>query len=129
MKTRADFLNAQRSGVRSSRPGLGLEICLTPEAAARGNTARVGFTATRKIGNAVTRNRAKRRMRAAAAELLPLYGRERHDYVLIARNATASRPFAALLGDLTDVLRGGHSALDRKRRPSENPVPGGKEHG
>ena len=68
-------------------------------------------------------------MRAAAAELLPLYGRERHDYVLIALNATASRPFAALLGDLTDVLIGGHSALDRKRRPSENPVPGGKEHG
>ena len=129
MKTRADFLNAHRSGVRRSRPGLGLEICLTPETAARENTARVGFTATRKIGNAVTRNRAKRRLRAAAAELLPLYGRERHDYVLIARIATASRPFATLLGDLTDVLRGGHVALDRKCQSGENPTPGGKEHG
>jgi len=129
MKTRADFLNAQRSGVRSARPGLGLEICLTPETVARDNAARVGFTATRKIGNAVTRNRAKRRLRAAAAQLLPLYGRERHDYVLIARNATTSRPFTDLLGDLTDVLRGVHLALERKCRSSGKPAPGGKEHG
>jgi ribonuclease P protein component len=116
MKNRADFLNAQRSGVRSGRPGLGLEICLTPVSRARDNAARVGFTATRKIGNAVTRNRAKRRLRAAAAQLLPLYGRARHDYVLIARNVTTARPFEALLGDLTEALRTGHIALDRKTR-------------
>jgi ribonuclease P protein component len=129
MKTRADFLNAQRTGVRSGRPGLGLEICLTPKTAAHDNAVRVGFTATRKIGNAVTRNRAKRRLRAAAAQLLPIHGHERHDYVLIARNNTTSRPFADLLGDLTDVLRRGHSALERKCQSSANPVPGGKEHG
>jgi ribonuclease P protein component len=129
MKTRADFLNARQTGVRTSRAGLGLEICLTPEAALRKKTARVGFTATVKIGNAVARNRAKRRLRAAAAELLPLYGREGHDYVLIARNATTTRPFAALLDDLANVLRGGHSALDCKRASSQNPAPGGNEHG
>ena len=129
MKTRADFLNAQKSGVRASRPGLGLEICLTPEAASRDKTARIGFTATRKIGSAVTRNRAKRRLRAAAAELLPLYGREGHDYVLIARTATTSRPYQALLDDLANVLRGGHAALDRKRSSSQHPAPGGSENG
>lgn len=129
MKTRADFLNAQQTGIRRSRPGLGLEICLTPEAASRTKAARVGFTATRKIGNAVTRNRAKRRLRAAAAELLPLYGREGHDYVLIARNETTTRPFSALLDDLANVLRGGHAALDRKRASNQNPAPGGNENG
>ena len=126
MKTRADFLNAQRSGVRSGRPGLGLEICLTPETKARDNSARVGFTATKKIGNAVTRNRAKRRLRAAAAQLLPLYGCARHDYVLIARNVTTTRPFETLLGDLTEALRAGHSTLNRKTRSSDR-RPAGEE--
>lgn len=129
MKTRADFVNAQKSGVRASRPGLGLEVCLSPEAVSRDKAARIGFTATRKIGNAVTRNRAKRRLRAAAAELLPLYGREGHDYVLIARAATTTRPYAALLDDLANVLRGGHSALDRKRSSSQNTAPGENKNG
>ena len=77
----------------------------------------------------MTRNRAKRRLRAAAAELLPLYGRERHDYVLIARTATRSRLFAALLDDLTDLLRSGHSALDHKCRATDSRAAKGKEHG
>jgi ribonuclease P protein component len=116
MKTRADFLNVQRSGVRYSRPGLGLEICPTPGRALRDGAARVGFTATKKIGGAVVRNRAKRRLRAAAREVLPLYARERHDYVLIARSATATRTYAALVDDLVSALQGGHAALDRKQQ-------------
>jgi ribonuclease P protein component len=126
MKTRADFLNAQRSGVRYSRPGVGLEICATPERAVRDGTARVGFTATRKIGGAVVRNHAKRRLRAAARALLPLYARERHDYVLIARSATVTRNYAALLDDLAGALQGGHAALDRKRQSAANKVGEGK---
>jgi ribonuclease P protein component len=66
---------------------------------------RVGFTASRKVGNAVARNRAKRRLRAAAAAILPKVGRPGTDYVLIARAATASRPFAALVSDLAAGLR------------------------
>jgi ribonuclease P protein component len=116
MKTRADFLNAQRSGARYSRPGLGIEICTTPETLERGGALRVGFTATKKIGGAVVRNRAKRRLRAAAAELLPLYGRAAHDYVLVARGITATRAFPALLDDLTAALNGVHAAFDRKRQ-------------
>jgi ribonuclease P protein component len=66
---------------------------------------RVGFTASRKVGNAVVRNRAKRRLRAAAAQLLRARGNPRTDYVLIARATTARRPFAALLDDLESALR------------------------
>ena len=66
---------------------------------------RVGFTASRKVGNAVIRNRAKRRLRAAAARVLPQAGRPRTDYVLIARAGTARRPFASLIADLEAALR------------------------
>jgi ribonuclease P protein component len=66
---------------------------------------RVGFTASRKVGNAVVRNRAKRRLRAAADRILPDGGKPGTDYVLIARSVTAERTFAALLGDLAAALR------------------------
>ena len=66
---------------------------------------RVGFTASRKVGNAVIRNRAKRRLRAAAAAILPTLGKPGTDYVLIARSGTAARPYAALLADLETGLR------------------------
>jgi ribonuclease P protein component len=66
---------------------------------------RVGFTASRKVGNAVVRNRAKRRLRAAAAQILTDQGRPGTDYVLIARSGTAERPYLALLDDLAAALR------------------------
>ena len=69
---------------------------------------RVGFTASRKVGNAVARNRAKRRLRAAAAALLPLLGRSGHDYVLVARPATVTRPYNVLLADIAEALRKAH---------------------
>jgi ribonuclease P protein component len=72
----------------------------------------VGFTTSRKIGNAVIRNRARRRLRAAAAGLLPELGREGHDYVLVARRTTPSCPFPTLLGDITRALAGAHRKLD-----------------
>ncbi len=67
-------------------------------------TVRVGFTATRKIGGAVVRNRAKRRLREAARALLPLYGQSGHDYVLIARMGTAERDWDRLLDDVKSAL-------------------------
>jgi ribonuclease P protein component len=64
----------------------------------------VGFTATKKIGGAVVRNRAKRRLREAARLLLPAHGRPGHDYVFIARQGAAERPWPRLLDDVKSAL-------------------------
>lgn len=64
----------------------------------------VGFTATRKIGNAVVRNRAKRRLRAGAQRLLPDFGRAGVDYVFIARQNTGTTEWASLLDDMETAL-------------------------
>lgn len=111
---RADFLRAQR-GVRKITSGLTLEAYPTPDDAALAGRFRVGFTASRKIGGAVERNRAKRRLRAAAAAVLPLSGRERTDYVLVARAATLHRPFDGLLEDLAAALAAAHLKLSETK--------------
>lgn len=64
----------------------------------------VGFTATRKVGGAVIRNRAKRRLREAARALLPFHAAPGADYVLIARMGTADRPWNRLLDDVKSAL-------------------------
>ena len=66
---------------------------------------RVGFTCSKKVGNAVARNRAKRRLREIARLLLPQLGRDGWDYVLIGkREATAARGFDDLQNDLRRAL-------------------------
>ncbi len=66
---------------------------------------RVGFTVTKKIGNAVVRNRMKRRLRALARELLPVEGQPGADHVLIGRAGGVERDFAALRAELSKALR------------------------
>jgi ribonuclease P protein component len=67
---------------------------------------RVGFTCSKKVGNAVARNRAKRRLREIARLILPRFGQIGHDYVLIGRaNVTASTKFTALQDELLASLR------------------------
>jgi ribonuclease P protein component len=112
LKKRAEFLRAAK-GVRRVEGAVTLEIC-TPAEASPEQPWRVGFTASRKVGNAVARNRAKRRLRAAASQLLPLLGRQGHDYVLVARATTGTRAFDALLADVTAALNAAHRGLDRK---------------
>jgi ribonuclease P protein component len=104
LKKRADFLRAAK-GIRRVTPSLTLETCQTPEPA---EAVRVGFTATRKLGGAVERNRAKRRLRAAAAAVLPLSGRAGNDYVLVARPGTLTRHFSSLIEDLGQALAAAH---------------------
>ncbi|MDJ0922409.1 MAG: ribonuclease P protein component [Henriciella sp.] len=70
----------------------------------RGDEVGEGFTATKKVGNAVVRNRAKRRLRAAAQQLLPACGQPGVDYVFIARKDTATIGWARLLDDMESAL-------------------------
>lgn len=101
LKRRADFLRVAATRLRAVTPGLILQAApgLT------GGAIGIGFTATRKLGGAVVRNRAKRRLRAVAAGVLAKRGRPGTDYVLIARRDTAERPYAALVADLETALR------------------------
>lgn len=78
---------------------------------------RVGFTCSKKVGNAVARNRAKRRLRAAARAVLPGIGRAGWDYVLVGRpEATAARPFASLCDDLAGAIAAIHAGRAGEER-------------
>ena len=110
LRKRADFLAAARH-LRRVAGAITLEIAPTPEKSRVPQTLRLGFTASKKIGNAVQRNRAKRRLRAAAYALLPLSGREGHDYVLVARQGILVRDFAALKDDIAEAARTAHLKL------------------
>ena len=101
-KKRADFVAASKARYQTSPS-------LTVQMRDRGDgdpSVRVGFTCSKKVGNAVARNRAKRRLREVARLDLPGLAKPGHDYVLIGkRDATAQRDFAALREDFAKALR------------------------
>ncbi|MBR0680025.1 ribonuclease P protein component [Roseomonas eburnea] len=100
LKKRREFLRAASRGKRAARPGLVLQAV-----AGEPGRLRLGFTVTKKVGNAVVRNRARRRLKEAARLTMPGLGAEGWDLVLIGRDATGTRPFAQLIEDLRGALR------------------------
>jgi ribonuclease P protein component len=115
LKIRADFLRIAADRRKAVTPGLILQASPRAAGSDSGAAVRVGFTASRKVGNAVVRNRAKRRLRAAAAQILAEQGNPGTDYVLIARGATAERPYAALVADLASALRKVEQSIAERR--------------
>ena len=100
---RREFLRVARRGRRWATPGLVMQACPAEDGAA--GDIGIGLTASRKVGKAVARNRARRRLRALARDYLPRHAVPGHDYVLIARAATVTRPFIALRQDLKQALQ------------------------
>lgn len=107
LKKRSDFLQA----ARARRQGTASMMVQMRERRDDDPAVRVGFTCSKKVGNAVARNHAKRRLREAARAVLPTSGQEGCDYVLIGRaEVTSNRPFDLLLGDLRYALKKLHGA-------------------
>jgi ribonuclease P protein component len=108
LKRRPDFLRVAAGRRKWVAPGLILQALSQHDADSGTNhraPARAGFTASARIGGAVERNRARRRLRAAASAVLPLHARPAHDYVLIARTGTLTRRFSDLVADLEGGLK------------------------
>lgn len=103
MKKRRDFLAAAK-GHKVVTTTLVLQARPLDEITAS-SSARVGFTVTKKAGNAVVRNRIRRRLRAAADALMPENAQPGWDYVLIGRATTREEPFEIILRDLRYAIR------------------------
>ena len=111
LRVRSDYLAAAQAK-RVSTTGFVLQARKRVEASAP--RPRYGITCSKKVGNAVARNRAKRRLRALANSVLPLLGRDGWDYVLIGRaHATVNQPFDMLLENLRFALKKLHQGETR----------------
>ena len=101
---RADFLRAAQAR-RQGTAGFLLQARRRETGEVDGTLIRIGYTCSKKLGNAVARNRAKRRLREIARSVLPKAGQTGWDYVLVGRpEATATREFALMLADLDRAL-------------------------
>ena len=147
LKRRPEFLRVAARGRKAATPGLVLQALerrdskpaaqpgevgpdeVGPDEAGEDDAAvRVGFTASRKVGQAVERNRARRRLRAAVAEVFPTAAKQGRDYVIVARRGTLHRAWPDLLADLRSALERVETSErqqpDRRRR--QQPRRGGR---
>jgi ribonuclease P protein component len=104
LRKRREFLHVAQ-GAKASGRYVSLQARSNDEIDAKSkNLARFGLTASKKVGNAVIRNRARRRLRSAMLQLLPVHGRPSFDYVAVARTASVTADWPALLDDLTALF-------------------------
>ncbi|MBC56228.1 MAG: ribonuclease P protein component [Confluentimicrobium sp.] len=102
---RADFLRAARAKRQASK-GFVLQARKRAPGEGESGAIRIGYTCSKKVGNAVARNRAKRRLRAIARAVLPTDGQPGWDYVVIGRaETTASHPYLDMERDLKRALQ------------------------
>lgn len=117
LKRRPEFLATAASGRRWVMPAFILQIAPRKnESSLPIAEAGLGFTASRRIGNAVARNRAKRRLREASSLLLPKAAAPFHNYVLIARSAVLTCPFQTLINDLSKAFERVLTARPQQQR-------------
>jgi ribonuclease P protein component len=100
LKRRADFL-AAAAGTKVPAAGFVLQARARDDA----GPARFGYTVSKKVGNAVERNRVRRRLREVVRQIAALPPDDGHDYVLIGRRASLELPFARMSADLAGALK------------------------
>lgn len=106
LKRRSEFLQVAAKGSKVVASTLVLQgIPASESSPISKSTLRVGFTVTKKQGGAVVRNRIRRRLKAAAAEVFPLLGEQGWDYVVIGRHTALDAPYEVLLRDLRYAAR------------------------
>ena len=101
LKVRSDFLRIAADRRNWAAPGLVLQVSETPKR----DTIRIGYTASRKVGNSVKRNRARRRLRNVVEKVMTINASRGKDFVIIARKNTIRRPFSDLIIDLETALK------------------------
>lgn len=129
LKRRREFLLVAAQGRKWVAPGLILQAKPHSAAAATPGSIdsaapalRVGFTVSRKVGNAVVRNRVRRRLKAAAELVMPTLARLDCDYVVIGRRQSLERPFLDLVQDLEQAIRKVRAErAAESRRPASSP--------
>lgn len=117
LKRRTEFLKVAATGLKWVTRGLILQQRRRNDE----NPPRIGFTVSKKVGNAVRRNRARRRLRAAVDRVLAEKGKTGRDYVLIGRFDTVDRPFDALVTDLETALERIETAPPGRNRRGKRP--------
>ena len=107
IRKRSDFLAANR-GLRNAKPGF---VLLTRPNEGKGK--RYGITVTKKVGNAVVRNRIKRRFRELLWAALPAHGLADHDHILIGRDGSIERDFSPKLAAHFSAITANRPLFDR----------------